>query len=156
LKYRITWLIKRVKSKIRYYANFRSYIIGEGDDEEASKGVGNIDLRAYTPNPTELIAIAKMLGCKVSKKKNWITTDSENAYFRLIVYAAVRQTLRSPYLTERLRKLVLDEGFDTNAWWWANTFMNKFREGGKIRGLGTRALYRPAKAFKLIYGLAKR
>jgi len=157
MMYRITWSVKKVSGKPRYYANFRSYATKEGEGIEKSLGKGsNVDVRATLPNPTEVIAIARMLGCKVSKEKKWISTDDENAYFKLIVYTVVRRTLRKPAKIDLLKRLVLDKGFDTDAWWWANTFINKYRSEGRKKEVGTKCLYRPAKAFKLIYNLAEK
>jgi len=156
MMYRVTWLVKRAKGKLRYYANFRSYATKEDEEaEEKSEKSSSVDVKVSVPNPDELTAIARMLGCKVSKEKKWISTDNENAYFRLIVYAVVRQTLRIPAKIDLLKTLVMDKGFDTDAWWWANTFINKYSEGAK-KGVGIKCLYRPAKAFKLVYNLAEK
>lgn len=154
--YRVTWSAKKSSGKPRYYANFRSYAIREVDEAESAEKGSNIDVRVTLPNPTEVIAIARMLGCKVSREKKWISTDNENAYFRLIVYAVVRRALRTPAKVELLKRLVLDEGFDTDAWWWANTFINKYRSEGVRKGIGIRCLYRHAKAFKLVYNLTEK
>ena len=157
MMYRVTWSIKKVRGKPRYYANFRSYVTKEGEEAEENLRRGsNVDVRVTLPNPTEVIAIARMLGCKVSKEKKWISTDNENAYFRLIVYAVVRRTLRKPVKIDFLKRLIMDKGFDTDAWWWANTFINKYRSEGIKKGVGIKCLYRPAKAFKLIYNLAEK
>ncbi len=157
MMYRITWSVKKIRGKLRFYANFRSYATKE--DEEVEKDLkksSNIDVKVSLPNPTEIIAIARMLGCKVSEKKKWISTDNENTYFRLIVYAVVRQSLRKPAKVDLLKRLVMDRGFDTDAWWWANTFINRYRSEGIRKRVGIRCLYKPAKAFKLIYNLAER
>jgi len=154
---RITWEVKKSGTKIRYYANFRSYVTTEKEiEEERNEKVNNLDVRVGVPNPSEIIVLAKKLGCAVSRKKKWITVKDEYTYFRLIVYAVVRQILREPEKIERLERLVLDKDFDTDAWWWANTFINKYRNEGRKKGVGVRCLYRPAKAFKLVYGLADR
>ena len=155
MMYRITWSMKKLKGKPRYYANFRSYATRDVDEAENVERSSNVDVRVTLPNPSEVIAIARMLGCRVSREKKWISTDDENAYFRLIVYAVVRRTLRTPARVESLKRLVLDKGFDTDAWWWANTFINKYRSEGVRKGIGVRGLYRPAKAFKLIYDLTE-
>ena len=157
MMYKITWSVKNVSRKLRYYANFRSYAIKESEEiEKSPRKSSNVDIRVTLPNPTEVIAIARMLGCNVSKEKKWVSTDNENAYFRLIVYAVVRRTLRKPAKIDLLKRLVLDKGFDTDAWWWANTFINKYRSEGIRKGIGIKSLYRPAKAFKLIYNLAEK
>ncbi len=157
MMYRITWSVKKIGGKPRFYANFRSYVTKEGEEVEKSfRKSSNIDVKVSLTNPTEIIAIARMLGCKVSKKKRWISTDNENTYFRLIVYAVVRQTLRKPAKVDLLKRLVVDKGFDTDAWWWANTFINKYRSEGIRKGVGIKCLYKPAKAFKLIYNLVEK
>ncbi len=151
MKYRVTWETRKRHGRIRYYAKFRSYV--EGKEEEDTRKGSSVDVKVGVPNPTELLALARMLGCRVSGEKQWITTDDEQAYFRLIVYAVVRQTLRKPEKIDELRRLVLDEGFSTDAWWWANTFMNKYKTEGSRRGVGIKCLYRPAKGFKYVYNL---
>lgn len=153
--HRITWSVKKARGKLRYYANFRSYANKEGEEVDENLKGRNVDIRVTLPNPAELMAIARMLGCKVSEEKKWISTDDENVFFRLIVYAVVRRTLNKPAKIDLLKRLVIDRGFDTDAWWWANTFMNRYRSEGIRKGVGTRCLYRPAKAFKLIYNLAE-
>ncbi len=156
MMYRVTWSAKELNGKPRYYANFRSYAVKEVEEAGSAERGSNIDVRVTLPNPTEVIAVARMLGCKVSREKKWISTDNENAYFRLIVYAVVRRSLRTPAKVELLRRLVLDKGFDIDAWWWANTFINKYRSEGVRRGVGIKCLYRPAKAFKLVYNLTEK
>jgi len=155
MMYRVTWSVKKGKRGLRYYANFRSYVTTDKEKLEADseKADGTLDVRAVLPNPTELIAIARMLGCRVSDKRGWIATEDDGAYFRLVVYAVVRQTLRDQRKIEHLKRLVLDESFGVDAWWWANTFINRYQSDGMKRGVGIKALYRLAKAFKIVYGL---
>jgi len=155
MMYRITWNVKKGKRGLRYYANFRSYVTADEEKLEVdSESIGGtLDIRAVLPNPTELIAIARMLGCRVSDKKGWITTKDDDAYFRLVVYAVARQTLRDQRKIEQLKRLVLDEDFGIDAWWWANTFINHYQSDGMKRGVGIKALYKLAKAFKIVYGL---
>jgi len=155
--YRITWTIKKVKGKLKHYANFRTYVIKEaGEGKTDPRKDSNIDVRVTVPNPTEIIAIAKMLGCKVSKKKKWILINNENIYFRLIIYGVVRRTINKPMKIDLLKTIVIDEEFDVDAWWWANTFINKYKNYGIKKGIGIKSLYRPAKAFKLIYNLTEK
>lgn len=158
MMYRVTWSTKRKGEKIIHYANFRSYVVNETESasEESNKESGNIDIRARAPNPSEIIAVARMLGCRVSREKGWITTDNDDAYYRLVVYAVVRQILKTPARIDMLKSLILSEDFGTDAWWWANTFMNRYRGEGMKKGIGIRSLYRPAKAFKLVYNLVEK
>jgi|GEM_PF-928836 len=80
------------------------------------------------------------------KDSRYITEDRE-AYLKLMVYAVVRQSIRSEVkanmLTETVKKLPY-----TELRYWANIFSKYFKEYGNIR-----ALYRPARAFKEVYDI---
>jgi hypothetical protein len=138
---------------MRYYACFRSYILTEKEGDLEKEKTSSIDIKVPVSNPPEILAIARMLGCKVTSSMSWVRINTEDTYFRLIVYAVARMSIKRPAKVDKLKNLVVSEGFSTDAWWWANTFMNKYKNEGVIKGIGARCLYKPAKAFKLVYNL---
>jgi hypothetical protein len=151
--YRITWVKKKSKGKIRYYAYFRSYVLTEKEEDLEKEKTSSIDIKVPVSNPSEILAIAKMLGCEVTNSMSWVRIGTEDAYFRLIVYAVARMSIKKPAKVDELKSLVVSEGFSTDAWWWANTFINRYKNEGAIKGIGARCLYKPARAFKLVYNL---
>ena len=151
--YRITWVKKKSKGKMRYYACFRSYILTEKEEDLEKEKTSSIDIKVPVPSPSEILAIAKILGCGVTSSMSWVRISTEDTYFRLIVYAVARMSIKKPAKVDKLKSLVVSEGFSTDAWWWANTFMNKYKNEGVIKGIGARCLYKPARAFKLVYNL---
>jgi hypothetical protein len=151
--YRVTWSARRSKGKVRYYALFRSYVIAESGEGSRAEGGETVDLKVSVPSPQELQAIARMLGCEVSEGRGWVRVERDDQYFRLVAYAVARMSVRKPAKVDRLRELVVGEGFGTDAWWWANTFINRYKTDGMAKGVGVRCLYKLAKAFKLVYGL---
>jgi hypothetical protein len=151
--YRITWSTRKSKGKVKYYALFRSYTTTGNEKGFKTKGRGTIDLKSSVSSPSELQATARMLKCEVTEGKGWIKVERDDHYFRLVTYAVVRMTVKKPAKVDKLRELVIDEGFNTDAWWWANTFINRFKSDGMTKGVGIRCLYKPAKAFKLVYNL---
>ena len=150
--HRITW----IKKGDRLYAVFRSYPLSENKPRGRARPKDYEDVRVAVKNQAELLFIAEKLGCSISAEKKWISTDKDDAYNRLLVYAVVRRSLQTPEKIERLRELVLDDDFASDAWWWASTFVEIYRREARKFGVGSRCLYKPAKAFKLLYGLAKR
>jgi hypothetical protein len=138
---------------MRCYACFRSYILTEKEGNLEKEKTSSIDIKVPISNPSEILAIAKILGCEVTSSMSWVRISTEDMYFRLIVYAVARMSIKRPAKVDKLKSLVVSEGFSTDAWWWANTFMNKYKNEGVIKGIGARCLYKPAKAFKLVYNL---
>lgn len=149
--YRVTW----IRRKGRLYAAFRSYPIREKPSSKNRSGE-YLDVKTPVRSQEELLYLARVLNCDVSEEKKWISTDSDEAYNRLLVFAVVRMSLRLPEKIEKLRNLVLSEDFAGDSWWWASTFTEIYQEKAREKGVGSRCLYRPAKAFKLLYGLAER
>jgi len=150
--YRITW----IKKKGRLYAAFRSYPITENKPQRSRASEEYLDVKVSVNNQEELLYLAQKLGCKISEEKKWISTDSSDAYNRLMVYAVVRRNILLPSKAEQLRSLVLSNEFSGDAWWWASTFTEIYQKKARKIGVGSRCLYRPAKAFKLIYDLSER
>jgi len=151
--YKITWVKKKSKGKIRYHACFRSYVLMKKEEDLEKEKTSSIDIKVPVSSPSEILAIAKMLGCEVTSSMSWVRIGTEDAYFRLIVYVVARMSVKKPAKVDELKSLVVSEGFSTDAWWWANTFINKYRNEGVIKGIGARCLYKPARAFKLVYDL---
>lgn len=151
--YRITW----IRERGRLYAAFRSYPITESKPQRGNRqSIDYLDVKVSVKNQEELLYLAKKLGCRISEEKKWISTDDSDAYNRLMVFAVVRRGLRLPRRVEQLRKLVLSMDFAGDAWWWASVFTEIYQRRAREVGVGSRCLYRPAKAFKLLYDLANR
>ena len=150
--YRVTW----IREKGRLYTAFRSYPITEGKPQGGNKSREYLDVKVSAKSQEELMYLAKKLGCGISEEKKWISTDNSDAYNRLMVYAVVRRSLRLPWKAEQLRGLVLSGDFTGDAWWWASAFTEIYQKRAGEVGVGSRCLYRPAKAFKLLYDLAER
>lgn len=86
---------------------------------------------------------------------SWLEVDdqlniqSDDLYERLMVYAAVRQSFRDPSRMSDLRAVVKELGaFEVH--FWASVFADAYRQSGSRA-----ALFRPAKAFKILYRLAR-
>ncbi len=97
----------------------------------------------------EFVRYSKSLGCKENRSggRIFLTTEDGETYSRLIVYAVVRQTIFSSEKVARLQEIVADLPlFDVR--YWASLFVNYFKEFRNRR-----YLWRPAKAFKLVYGI---
>jgi len=76
----------------------------------------------------------------------YITEDRE-AYLKLMVYAVVRQSIRSEVKAHMLIETVKKLPY-TELRYWANIFSKYYKEYGNIR-----ALYRPARAFREVYDI---
>ena len=92
---------------------------------------------------SELVMLAEALGVRGAKGRS--LRVNESAYKRLLVYAAVRQTLKSRGKVRELEEVVrsLDE-YELHFWY--SRFLSA-AEKGRL------ALYRPARAFKVLHGL---
>lgn len=150
--YRITW----TKTKGRLYVTFRSYPITENKTKINKQSKDYIDIKVSANNQEELLYLANKFVCEISEEKKWISTDKGDTYNKLMVYMVVRRSLRLPWKQEYLRELVLNGDFTGDSWWWASTFTEIYQKKSWEVGVGSRCLYRPAKAFKLLYDLAKR
>ncbi len=149
--YGITW----IRKKGRLYVAFRSYPVTENRPRGGSRAREYLDVKVSVKNLEELLYLARRLGCEVIEEKKWISTDNSDAYNKLVVYAVVRRSLRLPIKVEQLRNLVLMEDFAADAWWWASTFTEIYQKNANEAGVGSKCLYRPAKAFKLLYDLER-
>jgi hypothetical protein len=150
--YGVTW----VRKKGRLYAAFRSYPIKESKPQSGRRSREYLDVKVSVKSQEELLYLAERLGCRISEEEKWISTDNSDAYNRLMVYAVVRRSLELPWKAEQLRKLVLSNDFTGDAWWWASTFTEIYQKRAGETGIGSRCLYRPARAFKLLYDLTER
>jgi hypothetical protein len=92
---------------------------------------------------SELVLLAESLGERGVRGRS--LRVGEGVYKRLLVYAAVRQTLRSRAKARELEEVVrgLDE-YELHFWY------SKFLEAAER---GRLALYRPARAFKVLHRL---
>lgn len=83
----------------------------------------------------------------VPQPKLTIKVNEEDKYERLMIYAAVRQSIRSPLIANRLKDVAKDLGA-YEAHYWASIFKEIFsRTQKRIE------LFRPARAFKTLYHL---
>ena len=131
---------RRVKKKIITLAYFHSLPNSKNSDVVARC------------DKAELITALNMLTPKKASHidKDMIRIHSDEVYEKLLVYAVVRQTIRKPEKAIDLRSVIKELGlYETH--FWASTFAETYR-----MTLNRRALYRPAKAFKILYGLTER
>jgi hypothetical protein len=92
----------------------------------------------------ELCSIAKRLGCFISDEK--VRTKSQSEYDRLLIFAAVRPTLKSKDTISELSEVVLKlNGYDLN--YWALQFKKAFWYEDHFK------VARVAKAFNVLFGL---
>lgn len=111
-------------------------------------------------DPSELEILAKELGegitlvreglktkSTVPQPKLTIKTHEEDEYEKLMIYAAVRQSMRKPLAANKLKDAVKDLGA-YEAHYWASIFKEIFTRTQKRIDL-----FKPAKAFKTLYHL---
>jgi hypothetical protein len=106
-----------------------------------------IRIRVFLPEFTEYV---RFLGFKEKGKKEKgkiLYSDSREAYLKAVVFSVVRQSIRSEIkagiLADIVKKLPYME-----LKYWATIFTNYYREYESRR-----ALYRPSRAFREVYGL---
>ena len=104
----------------------------------------SIDLRIKT-HPNELSSLANNLSCPIEDGE--IISSSLDHYNRLLVYASIRPTIKSPEKAGSLTKLVLELN-SWDAFYWASRFRELWWEYKSCR-----RLLRAAKAFRLFFGL---
>jgi hypothetical protein len=111
-------------------------------------------------DPSELEILAKELGEGLTFEEKETRTKSnipqpqltikvleEDKYEKLMIYAVVRQSIRSPIIANRLKDAVKDLGA-YEAHYWASIFKEIFsRTQKRIE------LFRPSRAFKTLYHL---
>uniref|UniRef100_A0A7C1GBT5 Uncharacterized protein n=1 Tax=Thermofilum adornatum TaxID=1365176 RepID=A0A7C1GBT5_9CREN len=92
---------------------------------------------------SELVLFAESLGARLSGKRSLRVDDG--VYKRLLVYGVVRERIRDPSKAGELREIVagLDE-YELHFW---------FAKFIAATERGRRALNRPARAFRVLYGL---
>jgi len=81
-----------------------------------------------------------------TKNSRYITEDRES-YLKLMVYAVVRQSIRSEVKAHMLIEIVKKLPY-TELRYWANIFSKYYKEYENIR-----TLYKPARAFKEVYDI---
>jgi len=104
----------------------------------------SVDLKVKV-NPEELMWLARTLNCRLDKDD--IVFPSLDPYNRVLIYACVRKTIRSPHKARCLADLVLD----LNSWealYWASTIREDWWLNRSVR-----KLYKVAKAFKILFNL---
>jgi len=110
-------------------------------------GIPSVQSRIFLP---EFMRLATILGFqKDSEGLIVLHSDDREAYLRLLVYAVVRQPIRSETKASLLAEIVKKLPY-TELRYWAGIFSRYFKEYGSRR-----ALYKPARAFREVYGLDK-
>jgi len=104
-----------------------------------------VKARVFLP---EFMHLAKVLGFeRDGRKKVLLYSEDGEAFSRILVYAVVRQTLRSEIKKNILKEIIKKLPY-LEVRYWSSVFSRYFEEYRNIR-----ALYRPARAFKEVYGL---
>lgn len=104
----------------------------------------SVDLKVKI-NPSELRWLAKNLNCPM--RDNKILLPNLDLYNRLLIYACIRSTLRSPDKVRSLATCVLE----LNSWdalYWASKFRELWWNYRKLRSLTS-----VVKAFKLFFNI---
>ena len=105
---------------------------------------GSIDLKIRNIMP-ELLWLSKSMGCRVENDK--IIVPNLDIYYRLLVYACIRLSLRDRMKIRELTTLVFEmSSLDAN--YWASRFRELWWKHKKYR-----SLLNTIKAFKLFFGL---
>ena len=145
---RLRW-IRPIKREIYYetkLAEFIPFIASHEIDRERKLGKPSVKSRIFLP---EFIHLALFWGFRKDGKKGSALLHSEDgeAYLRLLVYAVVRQTIRSEVKASLLKEILKRLPY-IEVRYWAVIFSRYFREYENIR-----ALYKPARAFKEVYDI---
>jgi len=140
--------IKPLKGKIQYETKLAEFIpMVAPHNIKKGKNNGNpyVKSRVFLP---EFMRLATAFGFQKKKKRFIIfETEDREAYFRLLVYSVVRQSLRSEIKASMLPEIIKKLPY-TELKYWVNIFSKYFREyDNRI------ALYKPARAFREVYGL---
>lgn len=140
--------IKPLKGKIQYetkLAEFIPMVAPHNIKKGKSNGVPSIKSRVFLP---EFMRLATAFGFQKNKRR-FIILESEDreAYFRLLVYSVVRQSIRSEIKASMLPEIIRKLPY-TELKYWANIFLKYYKEYNNRR-----ALYKPTRAFREVYGL---
>ncbi|RLI36046.1 hypothetical protein DRO55_04275 [Candidatus Bathyarchaeota archaeon] len=104
----------------------------------------SVDLKVKV-DTEELMWLARTLNCRLDEDD--IVFPSLDPYNRVLIYACVRKTIRSPRKARYLASLVLD----LNSWeafYWASTIREDWWLNRSVK-----RLYKVAKAFKILFNL---
>ena len=113
--------------------------------KKKNNGIPSVRSRIFLP---EFMHLATVFGFQKDGKKFIVLhSDDREAYLRLLVYAVVRQCIRSEIKANMLIEIVKKLPY-TELRYWASIFSRYFKEYGNRR-----ALYKPARAFREVYGL---
>jgi len=139
--------IRPLRGMVYYETKLAEFIplITSEEIKKKNNGVPSIEARVFLP---EFMQLATFWGFRKGGKKRMVLhSDDREAYFRLLVYSAVRQSIRSEIKANILTDIVKKLPY-TELKYWADIFSRYFREY-KNRV----ALYKPAHAFKEVYNL---
>lgn len=146
IKLKYAKALKGLPKRASKMAEFYAYLpLFENEKHTPLKGNFEVRSRVFLP---EFRKVSRRFGIKsVRKNRNLFKTEDPESYLRVFVYAAVRQTLRSEVEIEKLQDLIEKLPlFDIR--YWASIFREKYEKWGSIK-----ALYKPARAFRLVYEL---
>jgi len=140
--------IKPLKGKVQYETKLAEFIpMVSPHNIKKGKNNGNpcVKSRIFL---SEFMRLATAFGFQKKRKRFVILeTEDREAYFRLLVYSVVRQSIRSEIKANMLPEIVKKLPY-TELKYWVNIFSKYFREyDNRI------ALYKPARAFREVYGL---
>jgi len=140
--------IKPLTGKMQHktkLAEFIPMVVPHNIKKGKNNGTPSIKSRVFLP---EFMRLATAFVFQKNKKR-FIILESEDreAYFRLLVYSVVRQSIRSEIKASMLPEIIKKLPY-TELKYWANIFSKYFKEYGNRR-----ALYKPARAFKEVYEL---
>lgn len=149
LKYIINlkW-IKPLKGKIQYetkLAEFIPMVTSTNLKKGKNNNIFQVRSRIFLP---EFMRLATAFGLQKKKRRFFILeTEDREAYFRLLVYSVVRQSIRSELKASILQEIIRRLPY-TELKYWANIFSKYYKDYGNRR-----ALYKPARAFREVYGV---
>lgn len=142
--------IPPLKSIVYYetkLAEFIPLITSHEIKKRKNNGKPAVRSRVFLP---EFMRLANTLGFQKDKKNPLIIhSNDREAYLRLLVYAVVRQSIRSEIKANLLVEMTKRLPY-TELKYWATIFSRYFREHRNRK-----ALYKPARAFREVYGLER-
>ena len=136
---------KGILSSKTKLAEFVPLVTSDEIKKKATNGTLAVKARVFLP---EFTRFAYFLGFKKNgRKRVYLYSDDGEAYLRLLVYAVTRESIRTEVKAGILREIIAKLSY-IEVKYWASIYSRYFKEH-KTR----RALYKPAGAFKKVYGL---
>ena len=104
-------------------------------------------LAAATLRWERWISLLDYLGFTRVGERVW-STESPTAFLSALIFFSVAQTLRKPTMLDRLKHIV-EELELLELRFWGSAIARGYRASGRL------GIYRPARSFKVLYGLAR-